>query len=160
MPRPHREPNWMPSLLDRLIDPDAQGTAEQPWYDAEATIGAISRDLNDLLNTRQTQADTLDDHEALQHSILAYGMPDVTGIDAATTHQRAQIGRMLEDVIRQFEPRLDEVRAVLLDPKDKRDRSVYFRIEARLRVASGPAVAFETSLEPKTGRYRVEVSDR
>lgn len=160
MPRPNRPPSWLPSLVDRLIDPEAQGTNEQPWYDGASMIAAINRDLNDLLNTRQTQGNTLQDHEALQRSILAYGMPDVTGLDAATMHQRSQIGQVIEDVIRQFEPRLTDVRAVLLDQRNKNDRSVRFRIDARLRVASAPEVAFETSLEPKTGRYQVEVIDR
>ena len=47
----------MPSVLDRLIDPDSDGTAWQRGYGVEQMIDAVRRDLEDLLNTHRIVAD-------------------------------------------------------------------------------------------------------
>jgi type VI secretion system protein ImpF len=145
----------MPSILDRLIDPDAAGTAWRRGYGPEQMAEAVHRDLEDLLNTRQTHAGLPPEYEQVQSSIVAYGLPDLTSLNAVTPDQRAEIGRVLEGIIARFEPRLKHVRASLVDPGDGKQRTVRFRVEARLSVEPAPEVAFDTVLELTTGRYRI-----
>ena len=45
------------SLLDRLIDPESDGTASQPGCTVEQMIDSVRRDLEDLLNTHRTVPD-------------------------------------------------------------------------------------------------------
>jgi type VI secretion system protein ImpF len=44
----------LPSILDRLIDPDSGGTAWRRGYGVQEMTEVVQRDLEDLLNTRQT----------------------------------------------------------------------------------------------------------
>jgi type VI secretion system protein ImpF len=148
-----------PSLLDRLIDPDAGGTAWRRGYGLEQMADAVQRDLEDLLNTRQTHTELAGDYSEVQRSIIGYGLPDLASFDAVSPQQREEIGRLLEAVISRFEPRLKDVRAVLLDQPDSRQTRVRFRIEARLCVEPAPEVAFDTILELTTGQHTVQRSD-
>jgi type VI secretion system protein ImpF len=155
MPRSDSQQGLMPSILDRLIDPDAAGTSWRRGYGPEQMADAVHRDLEDLLNTRQTHAGLPPEYDQVQASIVAYGLPDLTSLHADTPEQRAEIGRVLEAIIARFEPRLKDVRASLVDPGDGRQRTVRFRVEARLSVEPAPEVAFDTVLELTTGRYRI-----
>ena len=146
----------MPSILDRLIDPDAGGTAWRHGYGIEQMAAAVQRDLEDLLNTRQAHAGLPEAYAELQKSIYAYGLPDLTSLNAVTPQQREEIGRLLEKVVSYFEPRLKDVRAGMLDPGDEKQRTVRFRVEARLCVDPAPEVAFDTILELTTGHYSVK----
>ena len=146
----------MPSLVDRLIDVRSQGTPDRPWYGVDEMIEAVSRDLNDLLNTRQTHQALFDGLPEVQNSLLAYGFPDITSFEAATAQQQAEIGRVIEEAVQRFEPRLKDVRAVMLDPPDGKRTLVRFRVEASLAVEPAPEVAFETTVELSTGQYEVQ----
>ena len=146
----------MPSVLDRLIDPESLGTSARPWYGVEQLMRAVQRDLTALLNSRQTHKGLLDDCPQCRDSLLAFGLPDFSAMNASTDAQRAEIGHQLEDVIRQFEPRLRDVRVRLGKPGDARQRTVHYRVDAMLNVDSAPDVAFEVILELATGQYDVE----
>lgn len=149
----------MPSIIDRLIDPDSGGTSARRGYGVDEMIEAVLRDLDELLNARQTHAGLPEELAEVRNSIVAYGLPDLTSLNAVTPDQRADIGRILEEVINRFEPRLKDVRASLLDPGDGKTRAVQFRIEARLCVEPAPELAFDTVLELTTGRYSVKPSE-
>ncbi len=150
----------MPSLLDRLIDPDSDVSREQHGYSVAQMIAAVHRDLEELLNTRQTSAGLPADCVEVQRSVVAYGMPDLTNIPALSASQRAQIGRILEAIILRYEPRLRDVKATLLDPRQEIQRTVKFRIEARLSVEPAPEIAFDTVLELTTGHSSVTRSEK
>ena len=156
MARTDPEQGLTPSILDRLIDPDAGGTGWRHGYGPEQMADAVQRDLEDLLNTRQTHAGLPSDYQEVQASIVGYGLPDLTALPADTPEQRAAIARVLEAVITRFEPRLRDVRATLADPGDGKERTVRFRVEARLSVEPAPEVAFDTILELTTGRYHIK----
>jgi type VI secretion system protein ImpF len=146
----------MPSLLDRLIDPEAAGTAQRPGYRVEQMIDAVHRDLEDLLNTRLTNIDIPEDCPETRRSLVAYGLPDLASLQAFSPEQRAEIGRVLEAIIARFEPRLKEVRATLLNPGETKERKIKFRIDARLSVEPAPEVAFDTILELSTGHSTIQ----
>jgi type VI secretion system protein ImpF len=151
-------PGIQPSILDRLIDPDSGGTAARRGYGVEQIRDALQRDLEELLNTRQSHVGLPAAFTETHRSIIGYGLPDLTSLAAATSQQREEIGRQIEGVLSYFEPRLKDVRAVLLDPIDSKERRVRFRIEARLAMEPAPEVAFDTILELSTGHYSVHPS--
>src|SRR4051812_27329030 len=103
-----------PSILDRLIDPESAGTAIMTGYNVDKMYAAVLRDLEDLLNTRRTSPDNFADDEELRHSILTYGLPDYVSSESLSATQRLEIGRGIQRVVEQCEPRLREVRVVLL----------------------------------------------
>lgn len=151
------DPNMglMPSLLDRLIDPDSGGTAWRRGYGMERMVDAVRRDLEDLLNTRQSSVGLPENYPEVQNSLIAFGLPDLTSLNAITSQQREAIGRVIESVVERFEPRLKDIRATMIDGSDTKARSVKFRIDARLRVDPAPEVAFDTILELTTGHAAV-----
>jgi type VI secretion system protein ImpF len=159
MSRIDAQQGLMPSLLDRLIDPDADGSLWRRGYGVQQMIASVHRDLEDLLNTRQVLADLPPDCAELLHSIAAYGMPDLTSVEAITTDQRSRIGKLLEAIIQRHEPRLKDIRATLLDPDQAIKRAVKFHIEARLSVEPAPEVAFDTILELTTGHSSITRAD-
>jgi type VI secretion system protein ImpF len=146
----------MPSILDRLIDPESGGTASRRGYGPEQMSDVVKRDLEELLNTRQSHSGLPAEFMELSRSIYAYGLPDLTSLNAITPQNRAEIARVLEAVVAQFEPRLRDIEARLIDVSDSKERTVKFRIAARLDLDPAPEVAFDTILELTTGRYSVE----
>ena len=148
-----------PSILDRLIDPDAKGTGWRRGYGLEDMVNVVRRDLEDLLNTRRSYQGPRDAFAEIERSILGYGLPELTSLDAITPQQREEIGRVLEAVVLHFEPRLRDVRATLVDPGESKRPTVRFRIDARLALEPAPEVAFETILELTTGHSAVKQAE-
>ncbi|HEX5271050.1 MAG TPA: type VI secretion system baseplate subunit TssE [Gemmataceae bacterium] len=145
----------MPSLLDRLIDPDSGGTAWQQGYSVAQMIDAVRSDLEDLLNTRQSFHDVPAEFRETVRSSLTYGLPDLATMRAGTAAERARIGTLLEELISRFEPRLRGVRVTLVQTERDTDRRVSFHIDARLAVEPAPEVGFVTVLELTTGQASV-----
>jgi type VI secretion system protein ImpF len=160
MSRPDPNQSLMPSLLDRLIDPESAGTSWRYGYGIEQVMEAVRRDLEDLLNTRQTPVDTIKDFTELRTSVFAYGLPDLTSLNAITPQQRVEIGRLLERIVSTFEPRLTQVKAVLIQTNETLKPSLRFRIDAKLKMEPAPEVAFETTLELTTGRYSIRSAEK
>jgi type VI secretion system protein ImpF len=148
----------MPSVLDRLIDPASGGTAAHRWYRVDDVVAAVHRDLEDLLNTRQTHSGLPLEFKELHTSIYCYGLPDLTSLNAVTASQREEIGRVIEGVVATFEPRLLDVRAHLVESPDGLERTVRFRIDARLNMDPAPEVAYHADLELTTGHYKVSAA--
>jgi type VI secretion system protein ImpF len=146
----------MPSILDRLIDPASGGTAWRRGYGVTEMVETVRRDMEELLNTRQSHQGLPEAFVETQRSILGYGLPDMSGINALTPQQREEIGRLLEEVVVRFEPRLRDVRATLVDSAESKQPALRFRIDARLCVEPAPDVAFETILELTTGHSAVQ----
>src|SRR5438105_1067551 len=109
----------MPSIIDRLIDPESGGTAWRRGYGIEQMMEAVRRDLEDLLNTRQTHIGMSEEFVETRKSIIGYGLPDLLSLDASTPQQREDIGRVIEGVVALFEPRLREIRATMIDAGEK-----------------------------------------
>jgi type VI secretion system protein ImpF len=157
MPTQEAQQGLLPSVLDRLIDPDSAGTSAQRGYSINQVVEAIHRDLEDLLNTRQTLTRLPEDLTEVRGSILGYGLPDLVSLNATTERQREDIGRILEKVVEKYEPRLTDVRATMIPTGQENLRSVRFRIEARLNMEPyHDDVAFDTVLELTTGHYSVQ----
>jgi type VI secretion system protein ImpF len=145
----------VPSLLDRLIDPDSAGTAACPGYSLEQAIQAMDRDLEDLLNTRSPFSAIPDEYRELQRSPLTYGLPDVRHVDVGIADDRQRVAPLLAGVLERFEPRLRDVRVTMMEQSPHAPQRVNFRIEARLVFEPAPPVRFDGFLELKTGQSTV-----
>lgn len=147
----------MPSLFDRLTDPDSGGTRWRQGYNLKQTTDSVRRDLEDLLNTRQPLIKIPDEFVELKNSLLNYGLPDFASHDTSTESNRFRLTTVIEEIVRRFEPRLRDVKATLADQDDLKERHVRIHIDARLRVDPAPEVAFETILELTTGQAKVSL---
>jgi type VI secretion system protein ImpF len=159
MPRLDPQQGLMPSLLDRLIDPDTEGTAGRHGYDLQQIIDAVRRDLEELLNTHPSYTDIPEEWVELRQSVLQYGLPDLASVAVASHTEREDLGRIVETVIQRFEPRLREVKALLAESAEGEERHVRFHIAARLNVDPAPEVSFETVLELTTGHASIQARE-
>jgi type VI secretion system protein ImpF len=144
----------MPSLLDRLIDPDSLGQGAEAKV-LTRLIESVRRDLEHLLNTRQNEDPELSQYPELAQSVFAYGMPELISRPAISGPERQRIAQLIRETIRRFEPRIAEVQTILLSPANSLDRQLRFRIEGKLRVEPAPVIEFETLLELSTGQTTV-----
>jgi type VI secretion system protein ImpF len=148
-----------PSVLDRLITHvDPENRALGYSFDVQQVITAVQRDLEDLLNTRVPVGGVKSAFPETVSSVANFGLPDLTSVSAATDGEREAIGRIIEDVIHRFEPRLRQVHARFVGLEQDKERTVRFHIQARLAVDPAPEVAFETVLELMTGHTSIQRS--
>jgi type VI secretion system protein ImpF len=150
----------VPSILDRLIPQGTASSAPARWDGAsvEQMIEAVRRDLEALLNTRQTEGDLPGCYEELTRSVFTFGVPDVSMLSTLSLERDGEMGPMIAELIERFEPRLRDVQVALAD-KDPLGREIRFHIEGRLRVEPFPELGFETVLELSTGRAVITTSE-
>jgi type VI secretion system protein ImpF len=150
----------VPSVLDRLLD-DAPETTTEPARSRAQLLRdlkqSVRRDIEDLLNTRRRHLDLPPELAELEHSLLAYGIPDFSGTGPATAKEREAFCRVIEGVIRRHEPRLLRVAVEPASAQDPTDRTLRFKIDALLRADPAPEpVVFDSSLEPTSGEFAVK----
>ncbi len=104
-----------PSILDRLMTDVEGGRPLSITFDLQQMIDVVRRDLEDLLNTRRTARPSVEAFEETRTSVVAYGMPDLASVNAATESDRREVGRIIEEVIQRCEPRLRDVHAHLTE---------------------------------------------
>ena len=147
------------SVLDRLIDERPRDREEPPTSRASSLRifkSAIRRDLEWLLNTRQLAGGLPEGLEELRTSLVAYGLPDFTGATSDEGASQTRVRAAIEEAIRSFEPRLQDVN-VSLEPQRETERSLRFRIDALLMIDPAPEpVTFDTTLRLVSGEYEVE----
>src|SRR5262249_20368944 len=141
----------MPSIVDRLIDPTSAGTDARRGYSLPQMLEAIRRDLEELLNTRQTQTDLAPQLKRVPRSMMTYGRPDLTTFTVTSNAAREEMARKLEGIITLHEPRLKDVRVVLTEVEENNKPAIRCRIEARFALDPAPEVSFDTVMEPLTG---------
>ena len=153
MPSPSSAPRLLPSILDRLTDPESMGGLVA-GYDPREMMDAVRADLEELLNTRRTSLDVPPEFEQVRNSIVTYGLPDLAGFNVGPQGHAAELARVIAEVVARNEPRLIKVKvAVVRGPAGA--KSVKFHIEAALNMDPAPEVGFETVLELTSGRATV-----
>jgi type VI secretion system protein ImpF len=159
MSRVDNEVRITPSVLDRLIDdrPDQSRDAPATRQTSLRLLKeAVRRDLEWLLNARLTSESVSDELPEVSKSLASYGLPDLTSANVHDSDGRDDLRRAIEKAVTVFEPRLEGVE-VELDRVVEGERSVRFRIEARLRVEPTPEpVVFDTMLQIGNGEFRVK----
>src|SRR5262245_36430154 len=159
MSRVDNEVRITPSVLDRLLDdrPDQSRDAPATRQTSLRLLkDAVRRDLEWLLNARLTSDSVSEVLPEVAKSLAAYGLPDLTSTNVHDPDGRDDLRRAIEKAVTVFEPRLEGVE-VELDRVVEGERSVRFRIEARLRVEPTPEpVVFDTMLQIGNGEFRVK----
>jgi type VI secretion system protein ImpF len=154
----------VPSVLDRLIDEAPEVKTEPPKARSQVLRElkqSVRRDLENLLNTHKRITLTDEILEELDRSVVAYGVPDIHSAELSSERSRTQFATLLEEVIRKFEPRLQNISVVPLDEADPEDRMLRFRINALLRVEPAPEpVVFDSAIQRVTGNVEVRGAAR
>ena len=143
------------SVLDRLVQ---DGSPEPRTWEASVELlkRNLLRDLEHLLNTRETGEAAGPDHPNVERSMYNYGLPDFASLSAESAKTPARLLRSIEREIELFEPRLANVRISLADPDEKGARHMRFVIEATLRLDPEPErVEFDTVLEMDSGQIKI-----
>jgi type VI secretion system protein ImpF len=160
MPNPiNQNQQLLTSILDRLLDDEPDNQHDSPKTANEVLRElrlSVRRDLENLLNTRWRCVSWPPDLDDLEVSLVNYGIPDFCGgnlgADAPT-----QLMNIIQTTIKNFEPRLRNVRVSLLDKTPRIDRTLQFRIEAVLFVDPvEDRVSFDSALEIATGDLRIQ----
>jgi type VI secretion system protein ImpF len=151
-----------PALLDRLTDnePDQQQESrEKRVLSMRQLRESVLRDLAWLLNaSRLDSVQSLDDYPEVSHSVLNYGIPDITGLTASGVDITV-IERAVRQAIWDFEPRIlrQTVRVhAHVDPERMTHNSLSFDIEGELWAQPVPLRIFlKTELDLDLGEVRV-----
>jgi len=147
------------SVLDRLIDYDPRTSTEVPLSRAQSLRilkDALRRDLEWLLNTRRIAIPPDEALKEVGRSVYVFGLPDFTGYKMASSADQAKFLRLLQGVVKLFEPRLANIRVVPLEGSLMHTRTLRLRIDGMLLIDPAPEhVSFDTVLELTSGNYEV-----
>jgi len=154
----------VPSLLDRLLDDEPENKREAPKSRNQVIRElklSVRRDLENLLNTRYRCEVWPPELDELELSLINYGIPDFTGANLGLTKTREEFRRVIETIVKKFEPRFKTVKVIGLDNTEPLDRTMRFRIDAMLHADPAPEpVVFDSALEPATGMFEVKGQGR
>lgn len=151
-----------PSLLDRLTDHEPEQLREsrdKRVISAAQLREYVTRDLSWLLNcTRHWSRDVPDDASEAVHSVVNFGVPDLTGTALSGIHAEVLQNR-IRAAIEDFEPRLIggtlQV-TVDVDPGRMDSRSLSFRIVSEMWAQPQPMNLYlRTDLDLETGEFSV-----
>jgi len=145
----------MRGLMDRLVDaplPEDGGRR----VSVTDMRNSVSRDLENLLNTRSEGARLISDSfKECRASSLTYGILDFSSYSLLSPHDRDRIRRSLEQAISLHEGRLTRIR-VTLEPQRELDRALRFRVDALMELGpENEKVQFDAVLQLNTQTYVV-----
>ncbi len=151
-----------PSLLDRLTDnePDKKKeSADKRVLSMRRLRESVLRDLGWLLNCGNLASlEDLDDYPLVAHSVVNYGLPDLTGVSASGIDV-PQVERALRQAILDFEPRIlrnsVKVRTIVSEGEMNRN-AIAFEIEGELWAQPMPLRLYlRTELDLESGNFSV-----
>ena len=149
------------SVFDRLIDndPGAVSDVVSSKLDSLRELkAAVRRDLEWLLNTKRPLFNIGPELEEVNSSVAVYGLPDFLGVQFANQNEQRSLVSQVEKAIRLFAPQLIDVK-ITHTPPDELDRSIAFRIEAKIDVEPVPEpIVFDTVLQIGSGEFGVKES--
>jgi type VI secretion system protein ImpF len=148
-----------PSVLDRLLDSDYKNSRDVAVSRGESVRElrqAVQRDLENLLNSRNSYSDLPVAFVEAGQSVMTYGLPDFSALNVANPNDQHRLRQLIESTIRTFEPRLIGVTTTLM-PASATERSMRLRIDARLVMDPSPeAVSFDLIMPLQTLKYEVK----
>jgi type VI secretion system protein ImpF len=151
------------SVLDRLIDLEPDNRMENPLSRSQSVRllkSAVRRDLEWLLNSRRICEPPDEGLKEVNRSVYIYGLPDLSSLTMASSGDRNRLVRQILATINLFEPRLSNVRLVMVETPDAAKKDVRLRIEAMLRMDPVPEpVSFDTVIELKSGNCHLTGGD-
>lgn len=145
----------MRGLVYRLVTDALSEDSGRPVSITEMR-NEVSRDLENLLNTRSEGARLIpDSFKECRASSLTYGILDFSAYSLLSPNDRDRIRRSLEQAISLHESRLTRVR-IVLEPQRELDRALRFRIDAILDLGDdNEKVQFDAVLQLNTQTYLV-----
>jgi type VI secretion system protein ImpF len=161
MARSDQQRPILPSILDRLIDEAPEQTREAPTSAQQFLRDlrlSVRRDVENLLNTRQRFDPASEELRQLRSSVYEYGIPDIAGRNLSSKRRRDEFLKLIENELREHEPRFKTVRVVsVLEPGSKQ-RTLHFRIEALMHAEPAPEqVQLDSRMEPVTRAFEVRI---
>lgn len=164
MAKRKRDQPLVRSVLDRLLDDEPENSKDPPQSSAQVLRdlkNSVRRDLENLLNTRWRCEVWPPDLDQLDVSVVNYGIPDFSGINMSQTSERDKLRRVVEQVIKRFEPRFKSVKVQLVENSDELDRTLRLRIDALMFAEPAPEpVVFDSQLEPISGSFEISGGGR
>lgn len=151
----YSETELVPTLLDRLVPPEeSSGEIGSRRRDVDEFAASIARDLHVLLNTRREENQVPPEFEETVTSIVNFGIPDFTKCGGLrSTAEQFRLCKWMEEAIRNFEPRLQNVSVRMIDAENA-NLMLRFRMEAKADFLS-ERVAFEMGLKRDTGELAI-----
>ena len=151
-----------PSLLDRLTDdePDKREEGRDKRVLSLTQLRqSVLRDLSWLLNTTSLAAvQDLDEYPYASHSVINFGMPDLTGRTLSSV-DRPAMERLLRQAVVDFEPRIlsDTVKVrLVVDQQKMSHNAMIFDIEGELWAQPVPLrVLLKTEVDLEVGAVSV-----
>ena len=151
-----------PSLLDRLTDLEPREASDRTITREESAAAfrrSVQRDVEALLNTRRTIVGVPAGCNEVLRSAHEYGLADTTGLSVGTPEGRNRLTDDIRESLLRFEPRLFNVKVVLVETTQLKAQQVRFTIEATLRMDPSPEqIVFDTVLEISRGTYDIDSS--
>jgi type VI secretion system lysozyme-like protein len=137
-----------PSIIDRLADPDSRGTAARQGYSVDQMEKAIGDDLERLLNTRSDDDPALEPYPRYA-KVAGYGLPDLGVLTRLHGADPQQLCSIIEQRLRYYEPRLNEIQVTLLESNDP--LRIRLQLRAALAVDPWPELVFDRTLDLSSG---------
>src|SRR5271170_3838433 len=109
------------SVLDRLIDLEPDSRIENPLSRSQSVRllkSAVRRDLEWLLNSRRICDPPDEGLKEVNRSAYIYGLPDLSSLTMAASGDRNRLVKQILATIGLFEPRLMNVRLVMVETED------------------------------------------
>jgi type VI secretion system protein ImpF len=151
------------SVLDRLIDHEPDNRMENPLSRTQSVRllkAGVRRDLEWLLNSRRIADPPDEGLTEVNRSVYTYGLQDLSALTMAASGDRNRLVRQITQTINLFEPRLTNVRVVMVETPDASKKDVRMRIEAMLRMDPVPEpISFDTVIELKSGNCHLSGGD-
>ena len=116
----------MESLWERLTGKEI--SSEQDWL-----AKSICEDLKRMLNTRKSLLLSDEQFPNVKKSILNYGINDFSFGSVGTEEERKELANQIHQVIREYEPRIENMIIEILENKSKEDRVLRLDIKAELK---------------------------
>lgn len=148
------------SLLDRLFDDHPDEVVDNlipTGRELYSLKEIVSRDVENLLNTRCEFTVDFTRYPELKRSVLTYGLPDFSHMSPNNPADRKKVCDSVADIITRFEPRLRHIDITLGNAMDSRDNHEFlFQISALLMTDPEPEmIVFDALLDASTQLYRV-----
>jgi type VI secretion system protein ImpF len=151
-----------PSLLDRLTDDEPgklEESREKRVISATRLRDCVTRDVSWLLNCVSLDVSLdLDDYPDVAHSVLNFGIPDLTGVSLSGINSET-LQRQIKEVILAFEPRLtaSTLRVTVNSNQKRMDRqALKFNIESEMWAQPIPLNLYlKTEVDLETGNFKV-----
>jgi type VI secretion system protein ImpF len=142
------------SLMDRLANVEDWPTTR--FASMRMYRETLKREVEWLLNTRQSPIPELEGYAQATSSVINYGLPDIHSFNGSKGREHDALTVSLLRTLRAFEPRIKDPQ-VFLVRSDTTNRSLRFHIEGRISFENmEEEIKFDTVLELMRGEYEVK----